>query len=96
MPRNAAILLVFLLFADAPRAGAQPDCFDYNTGGWPVAGTLLVPGGINDTADAGNHYLLVAGDLGVAICNLENPADPHWVDFLPTNSPVREVARPAC
>ena len=92
MPRNAAILLVFLLFADAPRAGAQPDCFDYNTGGWPVAGTLLVPGGINDTADAGNHYLLVAGDLGVAICNLENPADPHWVDFLPTNSPVREVA----
>ena len=89
---TAVILLILALTAGSMPARGQEPCFDYDTAGWPMAGSLTLPGGANDLAATGDGYLLVAGPQGLYACDLNDPTSPSVTAYLPTTAALLEVA----
>ncbi len=89
---RTTLLVVALLVGGMGTAVAQEDCYDYaGTGWWPSALAAL-PADVADLVTTGDGRLLSATDIGVFVHDLTDPLVPVLAGFLPSASPIREVA----
>ena len=90
--RSLLIIFLALVGAALPVLGAAPPCWDYAAGGWDPGGTIPGPEPVRALALTADGRLLGGFVAGVGILDLDDPDAPVFSGFLPTESPVVQLA----